>query len=367
MGDWYSELPRAGERPPSKKRRSKRGWAVRVVVVVGFLAFIFGVYSVVMRGAEWLDAQASATTSTTAPATVRVIISPGMTATQIGDLLEKKGVVSSATAFVDLVDSRKSAEKLQPGTYQLPTDALLVSIVSRLERGEGSKTFKVTIPEGLAATQIETLLDKAGTMKADDYHQLAGQPDKFVTPKIGDDEVEVSTLEGLLFPDTYYMGVGDGSTELIGAQLAAFGRKTASLPWSNAEALGLTPYEILIVASMIEKEVNSQADMARVAAVIYNRLDKKMSLGVDATVRYALDKWTEPLTDKDLEVDSPFNTRVKKGLPPGPISNPGIAALTAALKPAEVDFLYYIADQDGKTHFTADYDEFLQWKKEFAQ
>jgi cell division protein YceG involved in septum cleavage len=125
MSDWYSELPRAGERYPSKKRkrRSARAWATRIVVVVGFVAFMFGVYSAVDRGRDWLQAKASETTATTVATTVKVVISPGMTASQIGELLEDKGVVSSAAAFVDLVASRGSEEKLKPGTYQLPTKA----------------------------------------------------------------------------------------------------------------------------------------------------------------------------------------------------------------------------------------------------
>jgi len=113
---------------------------------------------------------------------------------------------------------------------------------------------------------------------------------------------------------------------------------------------------------MLEKEVNTAEDMAKVAAVIYGRLKKKMPLQVDATVRYALDKWTEPLTADDLKVDSPFNTRVVKGLPPAPVSNPGVMAINAALNPADVVFLYYITDKDGETHFTASYDEFLEIK-----
>jgi len=118
------------------------------------------------------------------------------------------------------------------------------------------------------------------------------------------------------------------------------------------------------VASLIEKEVSVPDERPLVAAVIYNRLEKKMTLGVDATVRYALDKWTGELTSEDLEVDSPYNTRVVKGLPPTPISNPGVAALEAALEPAEVDYLYYVlSDTEGNHFFTADYDEFLRAKE----
>lgn len=366
MSDWYSELPTAGESYPVKKRRKRRSakaWITRIVVVVGFLAFMFGVYSAYDRTHDWLQAKAAETTTTTLPSSVKVTISPGMSTAQIGQLLEARGVVSSASAFVDMVASRGSASKLQPGTYTLSTKAPLITIVDKLEKGQGSTTFTVRIAEGLAATQIQAQLVKAETVKdADAYLDFVKQPEKFVVPQIGGTTVKVSTLEGLLFPDTYNLMAGDGPTEMIGAQLAAFNKKTAPLDWIKADALELTPYQIIIVASMLEKEVNTAEDMAKVSAVIYNRLKKKMPLQVDATVRYALDKWTDPLTADDLKVDSPFNTRVLKGLPPAPIANPGVVAINAALNPADVEFLYYITDKDGKTHFTVTHDEFLKIK-----
>jgi UPF0755 protein len=369
MSDWYSELPRAGESYPvkKKKRRSPKAWITRVIVVVGFFAFLFGVYTAVNRGHEWLQAKAAETTSTSLAASVKVTISPGMTAVQIAQLLENKGVISSATEFVDLVDSRGSEDKLQPGTYTLPTNSQLVTVIAKLETGQGSNTFRVTIPEGLATTQIVAQLTKAGTVKnAATYGDLVKQPEKFVVPQIGGADQKVTTLEGLLFPDTYNLMAGDGPTELIGLQLAAFAKKTASLPWDSAQTLGLTTYQILIVASILEKEVNTPTDMANVAAVIYNRLKKDMPLQLDSTVRYAVNKWSEPLTTADLKVGSTYNTRLLKGLPPGPISNPGLAALTAALTPSTANYLYYLTDKKGVTHFTADYKEFTKLKKELG-
>jgi UPF0755 protein len=371
MSDWYSELPKAGESFPTKRRRKRRGakaWALRIVVVIGFVAFMIGVYTVVNRTHEWLQAKAAETTTTTVAATVKVIISPGMSTAQIGQLLQDKGVIASASVFVDLVNSRGSADKLQPGTYTLSTKSQPISIVDKLEKGQGSSTFMVTIKEGLAASQIEDQLVKAGTVKdADTYMDLIKQPDKFVVPQIGGTSPKISTLEGLLFPDTYNMMAGDGPTQLIGAQLQAFNKKTASLAWEKADTLQLTPYQIIIVASLVEKEAVTESDRATVAAVIYNRLKKKMSLGLDVTVRYAVNKWTEPLTDADLTVDSPYNTRVVKGLPPGPICNPGLTSINAALNPTNVQYLYFVADANGKMSFTANYSDFLQLKKNLGQ
>jgi UPF0755 protein len=372
MSDWYSELPPMGESYPAKKKRKRRSvkaWAVRVVVVVGFVAFMLGVYTVVNRTHDWLVAKAAETTSTTLAASVKVTVSPGMTAAQIGQLLQDKGVITSASAFADLVSSRGSADKLQPGTYTLATKSQLIAVVDKLEKGQSSTTFTVTIKEGLAAGQIQAELAKTGAVKSSEtYADFVKKPDKFVVPQIGGITQKVTTLEGLLFPDTYNLMTGDGPTELIGAQLQAFNRKTASLDWSKSDVIGLTPYQILIVASLVEKEASTAADRAAVAAVVYNRLKKKMTLGLDVTVRYAVQKWgTEPLTDADLKVDSPYNTRVNKGLPPAPICNPGVASINAALNPAVVDYLYFIADANGKMSFTADYNEFLKIKKNLNQ
>ncbi len=371
MSDWYSELPKAGESYPVKKRRKRRslkGWVTRIVVVIGFIAFMSGVYAVYNRTHDWLDAKAAETTTTSLASSVRVTISPGMSAAQIGQLLEDKGVISSASAFADLVATRGTAAKLQPGTYTLSTKAQLITIVDKLEKGQDSTTFTVTIPEGLAGSQVEEQLVKAGMVKdADTYVALMEQPEKFVIPEIGGVTEEVDTLEGLLFPDTYNLMTGDGPTELIGAQLQAFDKKTSSLEWEKAKDLGLTPYEIVVVASLLEKEATTKDDRAKVAAVVYNRLEKKMTLGLDVTVRYAINNWTDPLTDEDLKVDSPYNTREVKGLPPSPICNPGVASINAALNPADVDYLYFIADADGKMSFTASYDEFLKLKKSLQE
>lgn len=361
---WYTEPARKSGSWGPGGRRPKR-WASRILIVGAFFVGIALVAAVANQGVQWV--QGRSTTSTTQAAqgpSVSVVINPGMTATQVGELLEEQGVIESSAAFVDLVKSRGTEGTLRPGIYQFTVGLELLQVVDKLEQGQGSASFKLTIPEGMAAGQVASLLTEEGRIQGGPYVELSGQPAKFVVPKVGGVASKVSTLEGLLFPSTYYLLQGDGATQLIGAQLAAFEAKTASLPWDKATALGLTPYEIVIVASLIEKEASIADERAKVAAVIYNRLKEDMSLGIDATVRYAVDKWTGALTTEDLQVDSPYNTRVVKGLPPTPIANPGVAALRAALEPAEVDYLYYVlSDTDGHHFFTASYDEFLEAKK----
>jgi len=355
-----------GVDPWDHGHRRRNRWITRILIVVIFIASISAVAYVVDKGVSWV--QDNATTTTTEAAenpTIRVVISSGMTATQVGRVLEEEGVIESSSAFVDLVKSRGSEGKLRPGTYRFASDMELIEVVDALERGEGSSSFKLTIPEGLAVSQTAELLNEDGTIDGDEYADLAETPSEFVVPAVGGEVPDVTTLEGLLFPDTYFLLIGDGATELIGAQLAAFEEKTASLPWEKAEALGLTPYEVVIVASLIEKEASIAKERPLISAVIRNRLKENMTLGIDATVRYAVDKWTGPLTTEDLEVDSPYNTRVVKGLPPTPICSPGLDALRAALEPADVDYLYFVLkDTDGNHFFTADYEEFLRAKED---
>jgi len=345
---------------PERRRRGR--WGTRILIVGAFLVCVLVVGYVARTGVDWVQ-ERSSTTTLAGDATIEVVIDEGMTTIEMGNLLEEKGVIDSSAAFVDLVKSRGTEDDLQAGTYEFASDEELLKIVDKLEQG-AAPTFTVTIPEGLAAGQVAALLTKAGDMKGDTYVQLSNDPSKFVVPKIGGTTPSLKTLEGLLFPSTYFMMDGDGPTELIGAQLVAFQSKTATLSWTKAEALGLTPYEIVIVASLIEKEVSVAEERPMVAAVIYNRLKKDMTLGIDATVRYAVKKWTGALTTEDLESDSPYNTRIVKGLPPTPIANPGIAAIKAALEPADVDFLYYVLkDKQGRHFFTASYDEFLAAKE----
>ena len=153
---------------------------------------------------------------------------------------------------------------------------------------------------------------------------------------------------------------------LVDRQLDRFNTQTASVEWGKAGRLGLNAYQVLIVASLIEREAKIADERALIAAVMYNRLSAGMKLEVDATVQYALGYWKPELTQDDLDIDSPFNTRLYKGLPPGPICNPGLDSINAALKPEQVDYLYFVAtgDKEGSHFFTSSYDDFLRAKEE---
>jgi UPF0755 protein len=171
-------------------------------------------------------------------------------------------------------------------------------------------------------------------------------------------------LEGFLFPATYDFTVRMTSAQLVAAQLQAFRRNWTKVDLGYASSKNLTPYDVLIIASMVEKETLSPDERQLVAAVIYNRLHAKMALGIDATLRYGLDiPPTESIRESQLANPTPYNTRLHPGLPPTPIASPGLASLQAAAHPAKVDYLYFVRKPDKKHHFfTASFSEFEQYK-----
>jgi len=171
-------------------------------------------------------------------------------------------------------------------------------------------------------------------------------------------------LEGFLFPKTYDLPPDSDAQGVIETLLRQFEAEAAQLDWSRTEALSITPYQAVIVASLVEREAMRDDERPLVAAVIYNRLRKDMFLQIDATVQYALPAWKAVLTYEDLKTPSPYNTYLHKGLPPAPICSPGLASLRATLEPADVDYLYYVATGDGGHFFTSDYGEFLRVKEE---
>jgi uncharacterized YceG family protein len=175
------------------------------------------------------------------------------------------------------------------------------------------------------------------------------------------------SLEGFLFPSLYKFGPSTTATELVDQQLAAFAGAWSKVDL-NAVPPGTTPYELLIVASMVERETVAPEERPLVAAVIYNRLAKNMPLGIDATIRYGLGiPGTRPLTKAELATDSPYNTDLNRGLPPTPIGNPGVASMKAAAHPANVDYLYYVRMPDKVHHFfTASEAEFCQKAAEYG-
>jgi UPF0755 protein len=203
---------------------------------------------------------------------------------------------------------------------------------------------KVLVPEGETRLQIAARAHAAGLTGS---YLAAAKRSPILDPARYGAPAGTPNLEGFLFPATYELYGGAPAAQLVREQLAAFSERFGHRQIERAKALHLTPYELLTVASILEREAQLPGDFPKVAAVIYNRLRLHMPLGVDATIRYALHDYTSPLTAAQLALSSPYNTRIHLGLPPTPISNPGMAAIEAATHPAHVSYLYYVDAPDG--------------------
>jgi UPF0755 protein len=235
------------------------------------------------------------------------------------------------------------------------------------------ETFKIIFPEGFTIGQMATRIKEVNKIATDERGlETVLEPRRYVklteslqAPKEFPYKKDVDGLEGFLFPATYELFEDATTKELIDKQLEAFMRAWGQLDLEHAKSKNLNAYDVLIIASMLEKEVQVPKERPLVAAVIYNRLKAGMPLGIDATVRYGLDiPPTEPLHVSELESDSPYNTRKFPGLTPTPISNPGLASLQAAAHPAKVDYLYFVRKADCKSHFfTASEQEFLNYPR----
>jgi cell division protein YceG involved in septum cleavage len=206
-------------------------------------------------------------------------------------------------------------------------------------------TVRIVIPEGSTGAQIAAVARARGL--EGDYLKASERSTQLRPSHYGAPAHERS-LEGFLFPATYELYAGASSAKLLSKQLTAFAESFSSKDIARARALGMTPYQLLIVASMVEREASLPRERPLVAAVVYNRLHRNMPLGIDATLRYALhNDYIHPLTQAQLHSSSPYNTRTHTGLPPTPISNPGLASIEAAANPARVSYLYYVARSDG--------------------
>jgi UPF0755 protein len=202
------------------------------------------------------------------------------------------------------------------------------------------RTITLTIPEGLTRAQTAELA--AGEGLRGSYEQASIRSPYLNPRKYGGGKAE--NLEGFLFPDTFELELHAPATDLVQLQLEDFKRRIAGVDMRYARSKNLTVYDVVTIASMIEEEAALASQRKLVAAVVYNRLREGMPLGIDATTRFATENYTEPLTESELAIDSPYNTRTNAGLPPGPIANPGLASIEAAAHPAKVDYLFYVVE-----------------------
>jgi UPF0755 protein len=337
-------------RPPRRRRRGLIVLVSLILVLAAAAAAVGGYYAWAIGASGPQKA-------------VTLTIPTGATGTEVAKILKDRGIIRSTLGFRLLARFRGFSAGFEAGKYHLKTNTPVEAVLDVLKAGPFVETVSATFPEGYTIRQMAVRAHEGLGVNAAQFLKLAGSGDHSIPPYL---PKGTATVEGFLFPSTYDFEKDVSAKDVVDRMLLQFEREAAGLPWDNAKKLGVTPYEVVVIASMIEREARVQQDRPKISAVIYNRIKKGMRLEIDATVRYALNKPTGPLTKSDLEVDSPYNTRKYAGLPPTPIASPGLASLKAALEPADVNYLYFLVvdPSTGRHAFTASYDEFLRLKAE---
>jgi UPF0755 protein len=284
-------------------------------------------------------------------------IPPSSSISEIGKILRHNGLVDNTLAFEFYVRVLGHS-KLEAGNYEVPGGYSTAEVVALLEHDTRGRELLVTVPEGLTDRQIGQLLQDKGLFSADAYlaAQKAGTfPQGFLAG-----HQHGTDLEGYLFPDTYFLARKATPSDVINLQLQRFGQVVPAALRARASAHNITFAQAIVLASIVEREAKFPADRPQIAAVFYNRLARGMPLEADATLLYARGVTTGPVTDEDKAINSPYNTYRNNGIPPGPISNPGLAAISAVLMPASNDYLYYLTDSSGRAHFSRSFQEHEQ-------
>ncbi len=299
-----------------------------------------------------------------------VEIRQGLSVRDIGALLEQKGIIRSPLAFSLYARIHGSQSALQAGDFDLQPSMSVPQIMQSLRKGY-SEEVSVTIPEGFTVKDIDALLTKKGLIKEGDFMTCAQTCDlsgyEFL-PTGAALARRGGRVEGYLFPDTYSVfrqkfRAGDFLKRL----LETFRKRVVTGLAPDFAASKHTLHQIVTMASLIEEETKTADERPVVAGILWKRFEAKQGLGVDATIRYILDKPTEAITEKDLAVDSPYNLRKYRGLPPGPIANAGLASITAALHPIDSKYWYYLHGKDGVIHYAETNDEHNRNKELFLR
>jgi peptidoglycan lytic transglycosylase G len=323
-------------RPAPRRPRTPtaRHWGRRILALLALVAIGLALY--VING-TFQPFHGDGTGS------VRVKVPTGADAGEIGDLLAAKGVVDSSTFFVLNATLTGRRGGLRPGSYTLRRGMTNGGAIDALTKGPKVKVVKttnITLPEGPSIREEAPKIDKASFTgsyaKAANSRATLRAIRKLGAPK------RTRTAEGFMFPATYTLVEGAPIKHLVAKQLGAFKQNFGRIDLSYAKRKNLTRYDVLIIASLVEREAQLDRERPLIASVIYNRLRDGMPLGIDATIRYQTNNWQRPIRVSELNADTPYNTRLRRGLPPTPIGNPGLASMRAAAHPARTKYLFFV-------------------------
>lgn len=361
----------SGKRGSQAAGRHKHRRQFPWVAIVMLVCVAVVVLAVVQFGRNWvLPANADDTQM------VEVDIPNGMVVSQMGDELEKDGIIRSSRAFNLYVRLTGSAGNLQAGVHRLSPSMTMGEVVSAMQEGASeSGLLKVTVNEGLTVDQIADIVAESTSYSADDFLALMAD-DAFLSELVQQYPILTDSynnpnvryvLEGYLFPATYDFNEDDGLESLV-TQMVDKTNEVLLTYQSQIDASSYSLQDIMSLASIVEKEGQTTEDRKLIAGVFYNRLNSGMPIQSDITVLYALGTHKEMVTYEDLEVDSPYNLYKNTGLPPGPVNSPSEDAIAAVLEPTASDYLYFYANiKTGEVFYTADYAQHQAWQQEYEE
>ncbi len=298
---------------------------------------------------------------------VTVTIPPHSSSGDIGDELARDGVISSSFFFDLRATLAGERGDMRAGTYDLQQGMTYSAVLKILTTPPtAARVTNITIIEGRTRAQINDLLKVQGVKGS---YFVATRHSPLINFAAYGAPRHTPDLEGFLFPDTYQLVEPISIPALVSDQLKTFRTEWGQVNLGYARSQHLTPYDVLIIASMVQAEAATAHDRPLIASVIYNRLRLGMPLQIDATTRYATGNYTQPLTNAELNSSSPYNTRIHKGLTPTPIDNPGLASMQAAAHPAQTNYLYFVVKPcgNGEQVFTSNYNQFLADAQKYQQ
>lgn len=314
----------AGDWKPGGRRRA------RVIVPLAVVVLL-------VAGVGWFLASLFQPFAGEGDGSVPVTVPRGASVQEIGQLLERRGVVPSAFFFRARASLSGRGDDFKAGHFNLKEGMSYGAAMDALSASPGEQTVQVTIPEGRSRREVDKLI---GNQVKGDYVG-ATRRSRLLNPRKYRAR-NARSLEGFLFPATYELKRGQTVKDLVTQQLGTFKREFRKVDLAFARRKNLTPYDVLLIASMVDREAQVPKERPLIASVIYNRLRQGIPLGIDATIRFATNNWTKPLKESELAIDSAYNTRSRQGLPPGPIGSPGLAAIRAAARPARTRFVFYV-------------------------
>ncbi|RFS81095.1 endolytic transglycosylase MltG [Actinomadura spongiicola] len=344
-----------------QKRRRRNGRAA-ALFAMAFLVAVFGTGGVL--GYAWLDNKRNPPDyEGQGTGNVTVQVKDGASGSMIGATLESHRVVKSARAFVKAYNKESRAPSIQPGFYQLRLRMSSAAAVALLLDPKSRAGNQITVPEGRRAVELYELLSEKTGIPVKEFQAAAKKPEALGLPPYAGGKVE-----GYLYPGRYDLDPNGSAEQILKEMVARFNEQAQRVDLvGKAREAGMKPATVITLASLVQAEGGKPSDLPKISRVIYNRLEKGMKLQFDTTVLYALNRRTLTVTNKDLEVDSPYNTYRYKGLPPGPIASPGPDAIEAALRPEEGTWLFFIAtDPTNKlTEFATTEEERVRLEKKF--